>query len=245
MSTTRYSGGHSERRTSGATALRKSPHFWDGSLDPRRPKLARNVRLTRNSDAAIPQLARAFLAFLIARITGEFFLKFDSSELPLSNFSYLTPVKMFTFLVVLDYFFYCYHRACHEIPGLWWIHSQHHATKTPSPVLSILAESYQEVLEIALIPLSAALIVPMSFHELFLVMCYTTYVEILGHTGMRERWSLPITGPILQPLGCDLSTERHDMHHSGGMAGKNYGKQTLLWDKIFGTDVDLVETYGM
>jgi len=40
-------------------------------------------------------------------------------------------------------------------------------------VLAIIADEYQEVIEIALVPLCATLLVPMSFHELFLLSCYT------------------------------------------------------------------------
>lgn len=39
--------------------------------------------------------------------------------------------------------------------------------------LSILAEDYQEYLEIFFIPLAATLLVPMSFSEMYLTLCYT------------------------------------------------------------------------
>lgn len=51
----------------------------------------------------------------------------------------------------------------------------------------------------------------MTFHELFVLMCYTSYVEIFGHTGIRADWKLPITGMILQPLGLELVGEDHDL----------------------------------
>lgn len=42
-------------------------------------------------------------------------------------------------------------------------------------------------------------------------MCYTSYVEIFGHTGIRADWKLPITGFILQPFGLELMGEDHDL----------------------------------
>ncbi|KAL8276963.1 hypothetical protein RQP46_010598 [Phenoliferia psychrophenolica] len=200
-----------------------------GTLDEK--KIGRD----RIPDASIPQLAKGFVAFLVARTFGEFYLKWDQNESPLSNFAWTTPVRMFFWLMVLDYFFYTYHRLCHEHDFLWRIHARHHNTRHPSPSLAILADNFQEVIEIALCPLAATLIVPMSFHELFLMMCYCAYVEILGHTGMRASWDFPITGPILKVIGCELQVEDHDLHHRYGKSGRNYGKQSRFWDVLFGT----------
>ncbi|KAM0746238.1 hypothetical protein T439DRAFT_319235 [Meredithblackwellia eburnea MCA 4105] len=199
----------------------------------------------RIPDQSIGQLARGFLAFVIFRTLGEFYLKWDKLETPFQAFRWSTPVRYFVWLVVMDYFFYIYHRSCHEIPYLWSIHQKHHQTKHPNPVLSILADGYQEVIEIALVPLAATLIVPMRFHELYLLICYTAYVEIFGHTGIRAKWHLPITGPILSLVGCELIVEDHDLHHRYGKGGKNYGKQTRVWDVLFGTTAERIEMRGL
>lgn len=42
-------------------------------------------------------------------------------------------------------------------------------------------------------------------------------------------------GYILRPFGMELAVEDHDLHHRYGKGGKNYGKQTRVWDKLFGT----------
>ncbi|KAG6014635.1 hypothetical protein E4U41_004795, partial [Claviceps citrina] len=40
-----------------------------------------------------------------------------------------------------------------------------------------------------------------------------------------------------------LVVEDHDLHHrQGWRASGNYGKQTRLWDRVFGTCMDRVET---
>ena len=171
----------------------------------------------------------------------------------------------------MDYFFYVYHRSCHENDYLWGIHQKHHTTKHPNPVLSIIADNFQELIEIALVPLCATLLIPMHFHELYILVCYTAFVEIFGHTGefldlhsrllsvafsrkantdvqltgMRADWSLPITGPILRPFGCDLMIEDHDLHHRYGKSGRNYGKQTRFWDVVFGTTTPREEMRGL
>ena len=126
-----------------------------------------------------------------------------------------------------------------------------------------MADEFQEVLEVAVCPLAAALLVPLTFHELFVLMCYTAHVEILGHTGIRARWGPPITGPVLALFGMDATIEDHDLHHRSipsnlyynhmieteqlilhryGKSGRNYGKQSIIWDHIFDTTTPREET---
>lgn len=71
------------------------------------------------------------------------------------------------------------------------------------------------------------------------------YVEIMGHAGIRADWNLPITGPILSLIGCELVVEDHDLHHRDGKSGRNYGKQSRFWDVVFGTTTDRQEMKGM
>ncbi|SCV70450.1 BQ2448_1844 [Microbotryum intermedium] len=206
-----------------------------GTLDEK------NVGRDRYPDKAINQLALGQLAFLLTRTFGEFFIKYDRTECPLNAFSWTTPIRWFFWLLALDYFFYAYHRTSHEIDFFWQIHKTHHTTRHPSPLLSILSSEIQEVIEIALVPLAATLLVPMDFHELFVLSIYTSYVELLGHTGIRAEWELPITGFPLKFIGCNLLIEDHDTHHRFGKSGRNYGKQSRFWDVSFGTTTDRIE----
>lgn len=78
----------------------------------------------------------------------------------------------------------------------------------------------------------------MTHAELHLMMAYVGYVEVIGHSGIRNAFQLPIAGPILRPIGCELLIEDHDHHHRFGKSGRNYGKQTRFWDVLFGTTTD-------
>lgn len=195
-------------------------------------------------DNHVNHLGRSIFIYTIFRTLGPFVLAWrgDMSN-PWAGLSWATPLKMAWWEVALDYWFYLYHRSCHEFDSLWFIHRQHHATKHPTPILSILADDYQEVLEIFIIPFLATAISPrMSFAELWLVICYTLYVEALGHSGIRAVWPHPILGFALRPLGMELAVEDHDLHHRFGKSGKNYGKQTRIFDRIFGTIGERIET---
>ncbi|KAN0061984.1 hypothetical protein ACQY0O_005979 [Thecaphora frezii] len=189
-------------------------------------------------------LGQSILIYTIFRTLAPFLLAWRGDMTsPFDGLSWATPLKIAWWQVALDYWFYLYHRSCHEIDFLWHVHRQHHATKHPTPILSILADDYQEVLEIFVVPFLATACSPkMSFIELWLVVCYTLYVEALGHSGIRAVWPHPILGMVLRPFGCELAVEDHDAHHRYGKSGMNYGKQTRIFDRIFGTVSPRIET---
>jgi sterol desaturase/sphingolipid hydroxylase (fatty acid hydroxylase superfamily) len=169
------------------------------------------------------------------------------------------PVELFLYSIVLDGFFYVYHRSCHELDGLWQYHRTHHLTKHPNPLLSSYADHEQELFEIALIPLLTYATLkyvfglPMGFHDWWICHEFIIFSEAFGHSGLRIYSTTPgLAAPFLQLLGCELAIEDHDLHHrKGWRKSTNYGKQTRLWDRIFGTCGERIEAvpenvdYGM
>ncbi|KDE04586.1 hypothetical protein MVLG_04966 [Microbotryum lychnidis-dioicae p1A1 Lamole] len=198
----------------------------------------------RTPDKAVNHLAVGILAYMFVRTGIAFFLYYDKEVSPLNQFTWSYPFRLMAWEIVFDYFFYAYHRTSHEVDGLWFVHQHHHTTKHPTAVLSILAETYQEYLEVLLVPLAATLVVKQSFAEQYLTFCYTIYVEMMGHSGVRCYWSHPILS-FLKVFNMELAVEDHDLHHRGGKSGRNYGKQTRVWDQIFGTVGERIETSGM
>jgi len=150
---------------------------------------------------------------------------------------------------VLDLFFYAYHRSCHELDGLWQYHRTHHLTKHPNVLLSSYADTEQEFLEIMLIPFLAWAVLkyvfglPMSFHDWWVCHEYVIFSEALGHSGLRMSSCSPsLAEPFLYAIGAELQLEDHDLHHrKGWRKSTNYGKQTRLWDKVFGTMGNRIE----
>lgn len=73
---------------------------------------------------------------------------------------------------------------------------------------------------------------------------YLIFAEAFGHSGLRV-WAdvAGISNPILSLFGANLVVEDHDLHHRNGWKrSHNYGKQTLLWDSLFGTVGKRIET---
>lgn len=61
-------------------------------------------------------------------------------------------------------------------------------------------------------------------------------IELLGHSGVRANIEGHLTAPFLRPFGLELTLEDHDHHHRHGWRKTtNYGKQSRLWDWVFGT----------
>ncbi|SGY43712.1 BQ5605_C001g00049 [Microbotryum silenes-dioicae] len=199
----------------------------------------------RTPDKSVPHLAIGIVSYVFVRMALPFVLHYDRSVAhPLFNFTWTFPLRLILWEIVLDYFFYVYHRSSHEVDALWFI-MHHHTTKHPTHILSILAEEYQEMLEVLIVPSLASWLVPMTQSELYVALAATMWVEMQGHCGVRAHWRQPIASFILKYFDMDLAVEDHDMHHRGGKSGRNYGKQTRVWDKLYGTSAERIETYGM
>jgi len=194
-------------------------------------------------DRHVNHLGRSIFIYTVFRTMGPFFLGWRGDMTnPFDGLNIYSPLKIAVFEIALDYWFYLYHRSTHEFDCLWFIHRQHHATKHPTPILSILADDIQECIEIFIVPFLASCVAPkMSFAEYHFAIAYLLYVEALGHSGIRAMWPHPLLGMVLRPLGMELAVEDHDLHHRFGKSGKNYGKQTRIWDRIFGTIGERIE----
>lgn len=153
--------------------------------------------------------------------------------------------------IVLDFWFYTYHRAMHDVPALWRFHRTHHLTKHPNALLTAYADHGQEVLDMLGVPLATwatfwACGAPLGFYEWWVCHQYVTFTEVLGHSGLRVFATPPSTLTwALRLVDAELSIEDHDLHHrTGWRSSHNYGKQTRLWDRVFGTCHERVECRG-
>ncbi|KAL2825894.1 hypothetical protein BJY01DRAFT_256130 [Aspergillus pseudoustus] len=207
-------------------------HERDGVPDSAVQKTLTSVILA----GTIRPLLMVYLAYTIART-------------PSAMNYFLLPLQIGIYGIVLDFWFYWYHRLMHEVDGLWKFHRRHHLTKHPTPLLAIYADHEQEFFDIAGIPLITffsmkMLGFPMGFYEWYFCQQYVTFAEIAGHSGLRLHAAVP--NPLtflLRRFDAELVIEDHDLHHRRGWKGSyNYGKQTRLWDRIFGTSGTRIES---
>lgn len=177
-------------------------------------------------------------------------MAWDPSKTPesiLQNLGWLF-IELTMYPIMVDFWFYWYHRAMHDIPSLWQFHRTHHLTKHPNTLLSLYADGWQELFDIVVIPVVAfysckIIGLPMGFYETWICYEYVIFIELFGHSGLRIRGSPPLTAaPLLQYFDMELTIEDHDLHHRiGWKKSHNYGKQTRFWDTIFGTKAERIE----
>lgn len=144
--------------------------------------------------------------------------------------------------IVLDFWFYCYHRSMHEVSFLWKLHRTHHLTKHPNALLSAYADHEQEFFDMVVIPLLTylslrAMGLQLGFYDWWICHQYIVYTEVSGHSGIRLHCTPPSTlNWLLRIFSAELALEDHDLHHRKGWRhSHNYGKQTRVWDRLFGT----------
>lgn len=168
---------------------------------------------------------------------------YDCNAPPSFGWSILLQVALYP--IILDLWFYVYHRAMHECDVLWKFHRTHHLTKHPNTLLTLFADVEQEIYDIFISPMLTYATMRMfptlslSFYDWWLCSMYQAMIEVGGHSGVRVH-----SGPfgagfgLLDRLGVGLIVEDHDLHHRKGYRKSgNYGKQTLIWDKLFGTTI--------
>ncbi|KAF2757397.1 hypothetical protein EJ05DRAFT_388565 [Pseudovirgaria hyperparasitica] len=199
-------------------------------------------------DHSVGSVVRSLISTATFRPMMSVFLAYRTSQGPLTM-SLWTPVEIGLYGIILDFWFYWYHRCMHHFDGLWKFHRRHHLTKHPNPLLTLYADTEQEIFDIAIIPLMTYLTLrfmgfPMGFYDWWLCHQYIVFTELWGHSGIRV-YATP-ANPLalfLRFFDAELAIEDHDLHHrKGWKKSMNYGKQTLLWDRAFKTAGDRIET---
>ncbi|KAF2758486.1 hypothetical protein EJ05DRAFT_352509 [Pseudovirgaria hyperparasitica] len=192
-------------------------------------------------DHSVRGVVQSLLSVAFLRPVMCTFLGWRSSQVP-TDMTWWTPIEIGLYGVILDFWFYWYHRAMHDVSFLWKYHRTHHLTKHPNPLLTIYADTEQEIFDIIGIPLLTyatmrLLGLPMNFYDWWMCHQYVAFSEVMGHSGVRVyTTTVSVHTKILGLFGCELTVEDHDIHHRMGYRKtKNYGKQTLLWDRLFGT----------
>lgn len=151
--------------------------------------------------------------------------------------------------IILDFWFYVYHRTMHDVAPLWKLHRTHHLTKHPNPLLTAFGDHEQEFFDMVGVPLMTyltfrALGMPLGFYDWWICHQYIIYTEVWGHSGIRVHVTAPSTlSWFLRIFDAEIAVEDHDLHHRKGYRkSHNYGKQTRLWDRIFRTCHERIES---
>lgn len=205
-------------------------------------------------DVGVGKIAMSIFKGTGARMAMAVYFTFEPTQAPLDV---MTNWKWWAWLfveiglygVILDFWFYWYHRAMHDVPFLWKFHRTHHLTKHPNPLMTAYADEEQEFFDLAGIPLMTfftlrAIGLPLGFYEWWICHQYIAFIEVAGHSGLRiHAAGLSTFHEVLKYFDAEIVIEDHDLHHRKGWRNSyNYGKQTRLWDRVFGTVHERIES---
>ena len=131
-------------------------------------------------------------------------------------------------ILLVDFFKYWYHRATHEVPWLWRIHSIHHSLTR----LEMLRASYFYPIDIFLTVGTGTLVMLMAGAGYEVIIFHNVYAGITGllnHSNADLRcgfWDVILNSP-----------GHHRAHHSAASPGgrSNYGSFFNFMDRLFGT----------
>ncbi|PYH92553.1 fatty acid hydroxylase superfamily protein [Aspergillus ellipticus CBS 707.79] len=200
-------------------------------------------------DVGVAKVASSLYKTTGSRLVLSMYLSYNASQAPMALDWAWLPLQIGLYGIVLDFWFYWYHRLMHDVSFLWKFHRTHHLTKHPNPLMAAYADHEQEFFDMVVIPLMTYLSLkfmglPLGFYEWWICHLYVAFAEVFGHSGLRIHMTVPSTlSWLLQMFDAEIVIEDHDLHHrKGWRKSHNYGKQTRLWDRIFGTCTERLES---
>ncbi|KAJ7372313.1 hypothetical protein OS493_019757 [Desmophyllum pertusum] len=150
-----------------------------------------------------------------------------------------SPGTWYLCFIGVDFLYYWFHRAAHEINIMWAAHQVHHSSEDYN-LTTALRQSVVQNYTSAIFYMPLALAVPPSiffvhaqFNMLYQFWIHTEVVRSLG------------------PLEYILNTPSHHRVHHGRnpyCIDKNYGGTLIVWDRMFGTfqaETDEKVAYGL
>ncbi len=154
----------------------------------------------------------------------------------------LSPKSVLTWLaaiVLVDFFYYWWHRLSHEVNFLWAAHVVHHSSEEYNLAVALRQGVFTPFtitpfhLPMALLGIPPLVMVAVdSFNTLYQFWIHT---RLIGRLGFLEKW---INTPML-----------HRVHHAINprYLDKNYGGTFIVFDRLFGTYIEESEpaVYGL
>ena len=178
-------------------------------------------------DVGVPRIAASLYKTTGSRIAMATWLTYNRNEAPLDVMSSWQwwawlALEVGLYGVVLDFWFYWYHRAMHELGPLWKYHRTHHLTKHPNPLLAAYADHEQEFFDMVGVPFMTyitlrAMGVSLGFYDWWICHQFIAYTEVWGHCGIRVHLTPPTPfKKLLEAFDAELVVEDHDLHHRKG-----------------------------
>jgi len=147
------------------------------------------------------------------------------------------PIKLGLMFFALDFLDYVYHMIAHRFRPLWRLHSLHHSDQAVDVTTTFREHPVETLVRVCFL-IAWVFICGASVEALVLRQTVETFSNVSQHTVFR----LPKTPARI--LGWFFITSNlHHTHHHWKRPGTdcNYGDVFSIWDRIFGTYIDLPE----
>ncbi len=157
------------------------------------------------------------------------------SDMPqgLTGWGYII-LSAFLYLAVQDTWFYFTHRLMHHRKLFKWTHAGHHRSVQPTPWASFSFDPIEAMSSAWLLPVMA-LFIPLHVGVALFLLMLMTINAVFNHAG----WEVYPPSWIKGWWGRHIITaSHHNLHHTKFKG--NYGLYFRFWDKLCGTDIDLV-----
>ncbi|EPG75698.1 fatty acid hydroxylase family protein [Leptospira fainei serovar Hurstbridge str. BUT 6] len=159
------------------------------------------------------------------------------SELPVGSpiirgvdgweFRWAETISWLLILLAVDFIYYWFHRATHEVHFLWACHVTHHSSEEFNLSVALRQSSFQRIFEYAFnLPLAIAGVPWWSLllcQGILKIYQFWVHTRLIGKLGWVEQ--------------IFLTPSHHRVHHGRDpkYLDKNHGGILILWDKWFGT----------
>lgn len=202
------------------------------SADTTRAKLQHTSVNALFMSAALPiQIAMMLLCFGLANwaVKNHWGLLF---LLPNAESPWIKYGLMFFVLDALDY---VYHSTMHRVPALWRFHLIHHTDQALDVSTTFREHPVETAIRNGFLMLWV-LLCGASVEVLILRQSVETAANIFAHTSLRLR-----PGPARVLGWLFITPNLHHAHHHFQMPATNcnYGDVFSIWDRLFGTFIDL------
>jgi len=175
------------------------------------------------------------LAFLIV-IACDFITESNFGLISFLNISDYTLISILLTLMLLDFFgAYLAHYVQHKVKLLWNVHMVHHSDKHVDATTANRHHPIESVVRF-FFTLLAILVSEASIELVFLYQSLSVAFSQFNHAniGLSDRFDKLLSYVIVSP-------NMHKVHHHSYMpyTDSNYGNIFSIWDRIFGTYMEL------
>ncbi|EQA47289.1 fatty acid hydroxylase family protein [Leptospira broomii serovar Hurstbridge str. 5399] len=143
------------------------------------------------------------------------------------EFRWAEALSWLLILLAVDFIYYWFHRATHEVHFLWACHVTHHSSEEFNLSVALRQSSFQRIFEYTFnLPLAIAGVPWWAFllcQGILKIYQFWVHTRLIGKLGWVER--------------VFLTPSHHRVHHGRDLQylDKNHGGILILWDKWFGT----------